>query len=330
MNSYQRRRFVAAGGLLVAVPWVTLAQQSQKVWRIGVLSLEPADALISKRAQKWLPEDLKRLGYEEGTNLVIEWRWADTNPDALPELAAGLVADKVQVIVARSYTVAAAMQATKTVPIVMLGQGLPVESKYVASLGHPGGNVTGTTYKSVETYGKQLQLLKEIAPRTSRVAILWYESKDPATVAVENELNRAAATLGITLQYFRVRQAEEIPGVLANLAAGGINAVWVDTGPLYRSREAEIIAFLRDHRMASIGGNLFADNGGLACYTPVPREFYERTASFVDRILKGARPSDLPIEEPTKFELAVNVKTAKAIGITVPKAVLLQADRVIE
>jgi putative ABC transport system substrate-binding protein len=281
------------------------------------------------------PASLRRFGYEEGKNLVIEWRWANAKPETLFELAEELVRLKVELIVARTNgPVAAAKQATRTIPVVMLNGNYPVESGLVASLARPGGNVTGTSYYSPELIGKQLQILKEVAPNTTRVAILW-DSTSPRDKGfgqiVGDALERASASLGMKLQYFEASGPEEVAGALDKIAAAGSEALWYSGYPIFRARGDEIVAFAIKRRLVSVGAVPgFADGGGLLAYAPDPTNFFDRTASYVDRILKGARPADLPVEQPTKFNLVINLKTAKALGINVPQSILLRADRVIE
>lgn len=330
----RRAFFVGIGGLLTT-PLVCLAQHADKPRRIGFLSLESADSEGGQLAQKLIPEALKQRGYLEGANLIIEWRWANGKTADLPALAAELVHSKVEIIVARTnLPVQAAMKVTQTIPIVMLNGNFPVEVGLVKTLAHPGGNVTGTSYwASAEVFGKHFQILKELAPRTDRVASLRNANftgspLDQAILAVHK---RAAAQLGMTVHYFDVRQPEDIGPALNAIAASGIKTMFYTGDPIMRTRTAEIMVFLRDHRMASIATiPTFAEAGGLAHYSPDGRGFYDRTASYVDRILKGARPSDLPVEEPARLELVINLITAKAIGLTIPQSLLQRADRVIE
>lgn len=335
MHPIGRRALVAGVGALLTTPFVCPAQPTEKPRRLGFLSLETADSEGGQLAQKLIPEALKQRGYVEGGNLIIEWRWANGNIADLPELAAELVRGKVEIIVARTNApIRAAMKATQTVPIVMLNANFPVEDGLVKSLARPGGNVTGTSYwGSTEIFGKHFQILKELAPRTDRVAALRNAnfaatSLNQAILAVHK---RAAAQLGMTVHYFDVRQPEDIGTALAAIAASGIKAMFYQGDAMMRTRTAEIMAFLRDHRFASIAViPTFAEAGGLAHYSPDGRGFYDRTADYVGRILKGARPSELPVEEPTSFELVINLKTAKAIGLTIAPSMLQRADRLIE
>ena len=330
-----RRDLLAGVGALLMAPLVCHAQPADKPRRIGFLSLETADSEGGQLAQKLIPEALKQRGYIEGGNLIIEWRWANGKAADLDELAAELVRSKVEIIVARTNApIRAAMKATQTIPIVMLNANFPVEDGLVQSLARPGGNVTGTSYwVSTEIFGKHFQILKELAPRTDRIAALWNANTRlaPLNQAILAAHKRAAAQLGMTVHYFDVGQPEDIGAALNAIAASGIKAMFYQGDPMMRTRTAEIMAFLRDHRLASIAViPTFAEAGGLAHFSPDGRDFYDRTASYVDRILKGARPSDLPVEEPTKFEFVINLKTAKAIGLTIPRSMLVRADRVIE
>ncbi|MEO6745884.1 MAG: ABC transporter substrate-binding protein [Caldimonas sp.] len=330
----RRALFVGIGGLLTA-PRVGVAQSADKQRRIGFLSSESADSEGGQLAQKLITEGLKQRGYIEGGNLVIEWRWANGKTADLPALAAELVRSKVEVVVARTnLPIQAAMKATQTIPIVMLNGNFPVESGLVKSLAHPGGNVTGTSYwASAEVFGKHFQLLKELAPRTDRVAVLLNANftNRPLDQAIFAVHKRATAQLGMTVHYFDVREPEDVGAALNAIAASGIKAMFYTGDPIMRARTAEIMGFLREHRMASIAAiPTFAEAGGLAHYSPIGRGFYDRTASYVDRILRGARPADLPVEEPASLEFVINLKTAKAIGLTIPPSVLHRADKVIE
>jgi putative ABC transport system substrate-binding protein len=244
------------------------------------------------------------------------------------------VRSKVEVIVARTnLPTQAAMKATQSIPIVMLNGNFPVENGFVKSLARPGGNVTGTSYwPSTEIFGKHFQILKELAPRTDRVAVPFNArwTGDPVTLATQAAMKRAADQLGMTLHYFDYRQPEDITAALNAIAASGIKAMFYNGDPVMRTRTAEIMAFLRDQRMASIATiATFAEAGGLAHFAP-NLDHFERTASYVDRILRGAKPADLPVEEPTSFEFVINLKTAKAIGLVIPQSALVRATAVIE
>jgi putative ABC transport system substrate-binding protein len=318
-----------------AVPRSLRAQQAGKVWRIGFLSPDSFASNAGEQARKMFPASLRRLGYELGKNLEIEWRWGDGKKESLPALVEELVRIKVELIVARtSGAIMAAKQATRTIPIVMLNGNYPVELGIVESLARPGGNITGTSYQSIETGEKRLQLLKEVSPRLVSVAILW-DSNYPRTTGLgkieADAFERASARLGMKLQYFEMSRPEDVKGALNQLSASRIDALFYLGRALVREHQDEIISFCLKQRLASIG-NIpnFAASGGLMDYSPDFVSFFDRTASYVDRILKGARPGDLPIEQPTKFVLVLNLKTAKALSLKIPQSILIRADKLIE
>jgi putative tryptophan/tyrosine transport system substrate-binding protein len=335
MHLLRRRALAAGAAALLTRPLHGLAQSADRLRRIGFLSSETADSEGGQLARKLIPEALKQRGWIEGGNLVIEWRWANGKIADLPELAADLVRNKVEIIVARTnLPTMAAMKATPTIPIVMLNGNFPVEFGLVKSLARPGANVTGTSYwASAEIYAKHLQILKELAPRSDRVAVLFNArwAGDPLDTAMQAMYKRTADQLGMTVHYFEFRQPEDIPAMLNAIAASGIKAMFYNGDPIARTRTAELMAFLRDQRIASIATiATFAEAGGLAHYAPEVRALFDRTASFVDRILRGAKPADLPVEEPTSFEFVINLKTAKALGLVIPQSALLRATTVIE
>lgn len=334
MGLLGRRRFCTAASVLLATPASVLAQPATNVRRVGFLSLDTPASVAGQQAQRDFPESLRRLGYRVGSNLVIDWRWANGRGANLDALAQSLVALKVDVIVARTNeSIEAAMRATRKIPIVMLNGNFPVETALVESYSKPGGNVTGTAYISPETVEKQIQILKEVAPRTTRVAVLVNAntSDKPISRLYQASMERAGARFGMTFEYFQVGQPEGITAALKKVGESRADAFLYNGNSLFRTRTDEIMAFLRVHKMISFGLiPTFAESGGLLHYAPDIREFFDRTASYVDRILKGAKPSDLPVEQPTKFELVVNLKTARALGISVPQTILVRADRVIE
>lgn len=329
-----RRGFIAAGVLGFA-PLAGQAQPTGKVPRIGILFFGAAPVGASPDTDKGYLQGLRELGYVEGQNIQVERRYGQGRPDQMAQMAAELVQLKVDVIVAAGPGPReAARSATRTIPIVTVSGADPVRDGWAHSLARPGGNVTGTSYwASTEIFAKHFQILKELAPRTDRVAVLRNanDAGSPLDLAIAAVRKRATAQLGMTVHYFDVHQPQDIPAALNAIAASGIKAMFYQGDPIMRVRTAEIMAFLRDQRMASIAViPTFAEAGGLAHFSPVGSGFYERTASYVDRILRGAKPSDLPVEEPTKFEFVINLKTAKAIGLTIPQSALLRADRVIE
>ncbi len=323
-----RRDSVLALLALGAAPLAAEAQQTGKTPRIAVLSITPLSQAPWLEA---LRQGLRELGYLEGKNIVIEYRSAEGKLDRIQQLAAELVRLKVDcIITAGPAPTRAAMQATSTIPIVMAGGDDPVALGFVSSLARPGGNITGLTSLSGDLAGKRLELIKEVIPRLSLVAILW-APRVPHAVRQIREIESAALTLGVRLQPLEVRGPDELEGVFQAASKGHANAVFVvASGPINAYR-ARIIAFAAKHRLPAMydEGN-FVDAGGLISYGPNREDMYRRAAIYVDKILKGAKPADLPVERPTKFELAINLKTAKALGLNIPPSILLRADRVIE
>lgn len=331
MGQVRRRQFLISTGALLAAP-LARAQQTMKVRRIGYLSPEVAESEPGRRNQRLLRESLRRVGYEEGRNLTVEWRFAEGKHNRLDELAQDLVRRDVELIVANGNgPIVAAKRASRTIPVVMFIGVLPVELGIVESLARPGGNVTGTVWTSPELPGKILQILKEAAPAAVRVALLWNPSL-PLNKIYESELQRAAQALGMTYQYFDVTRAEEIPAVLARIAASRADALNVIYDPaVIGSRLREIAAFAIQHKLVSIGsGRAVVNTGGLLYYGPVASDIADQTAGYVDRILLGAKPADLPVQMPRKYELVINAKTARAIGYKIPPALALRVDERIE
>ncbi len=287
----------------------------------------------------WLPEEkvpqafrqgLLDAGYSEGRDVVIEWRSANGNYDRLPQLAADLVQRKVEVIVVES-TVAtqAATRATSTIPIVMAVVADPVGSGLVASLARPGGNVTGLSMMITDISAKRLQLLKETDPRLARVAVLW-NPETPYSPKVIAELKAAAPSLSMELSFVEVRMAEEFGPAFSAVSRAHAQVLYVIDDPFFFAQRITLLKLASKARLPSIyGGRHFVDAGGLMSYGANFGDLFRRSAGYVDKIFKGAKPGDLPIEQPTTFELVVNLKTAKALGITIPQSILLRADEVI-
>ena len=317
--------------VLLAVGVIAEAQQAKKVPRIGYLSSFDA-ARDSARAEA-IRLALREFGYVEGQNIAIEYRYGEGNRDRYPELAAELVRLKVDIIVAAGGTVQAAKNATKTIPIVMTGAGLldPVAAGLVESLARPGGNVTGITNLARELGGKRLELFKEAVPKVARIAVL-YETASPSSVLeVKEVLPVAARALGLTVRYWEVRAADDFERVFATLNKERPDGLYVLSGPLMNANQKRIVGFALKSRLPSLySGRSGVDAGGLMSYGADEADSYRRVAYYVDRILKGAKPADLPVEQPTKFELVINLKTAKQIGLTIPPEVLARANRLIK
>jgi putative ABC transport system substrate-binding protein len=274
---------------------------------------------------------LRDLGWVEGKNISIEYRYAEGRRDRLPDLAADLVRLKVEVIVTSSGPAAlAAQKATRAIPIVMSVAGDPVASGLVESLARPGGNVTGLSQMGPDLAGKRLELLKEMVPKLSRVAVLWNPQGLGSTLTWK-ELQLAAQQLGLQLHSLEVRSPNDFDKAFEGATKARAGALLVTAEPMITTNLERIAGLAAKSRLPSIfQSSQFADAGGLATYGPDRADGFRRTAIFVDKILKGAKPGDLPVEQPTKFQLVINLKTAKALGITIPQTVLYRADRVIE
>jgi putative tryptophan/tyrosine transport system substrate-binding protein len=312
---------------------VALAQQPKKVPRIGYLSASDA-ATESARAEA-IRLALRERGYIEGQNIAFEYRYAEGNRDRASAHAAELVRLKVDVIVVAGGArwVRPAMNATKTIPIVMTGGGSdPVEAGLIESLAHPGGNVTGVTNLTRELGGKRLELFKEAVPKLARVAVLFDPANPPNVLEVKKVLPVAARALKLTIQPWEVRDSDGFEKVFAALNKQRPDGLYVPAGgPLMSTNLKRIVGFALKSRLPSTYYDReFVDAGGLMSYTADTAESYRRVAYFVDKILKGAKPADLPVEQPTKFELVINLKTAEQIGLTIPQSMLYRADKVIK
>ncbi len=321
---------------LHAVPLTAEAQQSGKVYRIGQLS---NSARINRRGvefrqgspRKAYRQVLRDLGYVEGQNIVFEWRFSKRKRDRLPALADELVRLKVDVLFAHSLTAAlAAKNTTRTIPIVFLSSVDPVAAGLVDSIARPGGNLTGLTHFAPALAGKRLELLKETIPNLSRVAVLWHPG-NPGSEQIWKESQLAAPGLGLQLHSMEVTSSDQIEGAFQEATKAGSAALAVTQSTLIHSNRRRIADLAIKNRLPAIFvDSRFVRSGGLMSYGADRIEQYRRAATYVDKILKGARPRDLPVEGPTKFELIINLKTAKKLGITIPPNILYQATKVIK
>jgi putative tryptophan/tyrosine transport system substrate-binding protein len=318
--------------LLLAPCSSAQAQQPKKVSRIGYLS--PFDPATESAPAEAIRLALRELGYLEGQNIATEYRYAEGKLDRLPELAAELVRLKLDIIVVSGggRPVREVKNATKTIPIVMAGLPAdPVELGLVESLARPGGNVTGLSSLSRELAGKRLELFKEAVPKLVRVAALYDAAIGGSLREVKEDLPVVASALKLSVQPWEIRAADDFEKVFAALSKQRPDGLYVSGGPLINNNQKRIAGFALKSRLPSMKSNKdFVDAGGLMSYAADQADIYRRVAYFVDRILKGARPADLPVEQPTKFELVINLKTAKQIGLTIPPNVLARADRVIK
>ncbi|MGH7766258.1 MAG: ABC transporter substrate-binding protein, partial [Candidatus Binatia bacterium] len=310
----------------------TEAQQPKKVPLIGYLS--PSDPSTESVRAEPIRLALRELGYIDGQNIAIEYRYAEGKLDRFPELAAELVRLKVDVIVASggSRLILAAKNATKTIPIVMISSGVdPVELGFVKTLARPGGNVTGLSTLNRELAGKRLELLKEAVPKIARVAVLYDAGAPNIVTDVKEVLPIAARALGLTIQPWEVRGADGFERIFAAINNERPGGVYATNSRLISAHQKRIVDFALKSRLPSMYGRQEAvDAGGLMYYGADVADVYRRVAYYVDKILKGAKPADLPVEQPTKFEFVINLKTAKQIGLVIPQKVLARADKVIK
>jgi putative ABC transport system substrate-binding protein len=332
----RRREFLGVlGGAAATWPSGAQAQQGAKMPRIGILSpnrsegpdpsLGTLDALVT---------GLRELGYIEGQNIAIERRFGESNPDRLRDRAAELVGLKVDIIAALSTTAArAARQATSTIPIVAINMADPVGDELVASLARPGGNVTGTTFLGPELVAKRLQLLREVVPQLSRVAVLWHPRaySDRTMAGMLKEIEGAARTLGVQLQLVSAAGPDDIAAAFSAMTRERAEALIVFPSPMLFSEYGRIATLAADNRLpAMYAAREGVDAGGLMSYGVNQPDLSRQTATYVDKILKGAKPAELPVAQPTKFELVINLKTAKTLGLTISRDFQLLADAVVE
>ena len=326
-----RREFICglAGGLLAA-PRAAEAQQAGRVYRIGLLDHSAPDPA----RQAWwnaFRQRMRELGYVEGQNVSFEPRWAQGDTDRLSKLATELVGLKVDVIVTGGTNAAVAVKrATSTIPIVTATGSDPVGVGLVASLRQPGGNVTGMTTLNSELAAKRLEFLRIVVPRAARIAILWDESGPGYRLAVQ-ETEAAAKTAGFTIQSVPVRSPAGLEAAFATMVRGRAGALSIVPSPMFFPHLKRLAELAVKHRLPTVVGlREFVEAGGLVGYAADVPDLFRRAATFVDKILKGAKPGDLPVEQPTKFELVINLKTAKALGLTIPQSLLLRTDQVIQ
>jgi putative ABC transport system substrate-binding protein len=321
-----RREFIGSvAGCVLAAPFAAIAQPSARLPRIGILANYEGPPWDGFRS------GLRELGYVEGRTLLIEWRWADGRADRYPALASELVQAKVDLIVTSGTPAAlAAKQATASIPIVMTISAFPEKVGLVESLAHPGGNITGLSHASPEVSGKRLQLLKQLAPKTVRIVVLG-DAASTIDVLAFRESQAAAVALGIELQRVDARMPDDHAAAFAAVTASRADAMYVIGNPAnFKNRQAIADFALRSRLPSSYEERAFALAGGLLSYAASYPDLYFRAATYVDKILKGSKPGELPIQHPTKLELVINQKTAAALGLTIPPPLLLQADEVIQ
>jgi len=312
---------------ILAAPLALAAQPPGKVFRIGLLSLSsPSDS-----GRDEIRQGLRELGYVEGQNIVIEYRSAEGSVDRLDALATDLVQGNMDVIMATGTgPTRAAQQATSTIPVIMMIGGDPVALGFVASLARPGGNITGVAGLGVELSGKRLELLKETVPGVSRIAALWNPA-NPITAPFLHETQAAAQSLGVELHVLEVRTPNDFEGAFAAVTSGHAEALIVIGDAFLTGQRTKIVDFAQRNRLPGMYPvREYVEAGGLMTYASSWTAMFSRAATYVDKILKGAKPADLPVEQAMKFELVINLKTAQALGITIPPTLLLQADEVLK
>jgi len=326
-----RRDTVLALLALSAAPLVSYAQQQRKIWRVGFLVPRRRPDSIDSDYLGAFPRGMRELGYVEGKNLVIEWRFADGQFERLPDLAAELVRLKVDVIVSGSSQAISALQkATTTIPIVMATSGDPIGSGFVKSLARPGGNITGLSNLTSDISTKQLELLLSMVPKLSAVAVL-VNPVNPSLATFLKNVQSAAQGVSVKVLPVEARTAQEIENAFPTMTHWNASAVIVATDGLFIQQYRQIAELAAKNRLPSVSQiREYVEAGGLVSYGPNLAEQFRRAATFVDKIFKGAKPGDLPVEQSTKFELFINNKTAKALGLTISSELRLRADRVIE
>jgi putative ABC transport system substrate-binding protein len=332
----RRREFITLLGGTAAVSWplVARAQPAPKVARIGFLAVGSLESPEGRTALDAFRQALNELGHIEGQNVVIEYRAADGKIDRLPTLATELALLKVDIIVAAATPAGlAAQQATTTTPIVVSAMGDPVRDGLVASLARPGGNITGTAFLGPELVPKRLALLREVLPKISRVAVLWHPGAfgERTMSDMLNAISEAAGTLGMQLQLVEVHEPSDLDQAFSRMATERAEALFQFPSAMLFSERRRIVELALTHRLPSMfNGREFVQLGGFISYGVSIADLGRSSATYVDKILKGTKPSDLPVEQPTKFELFINIKTAKILGVEIPTTVLARADEVID
>jgi len=325
-----RRRFLALTSALLVAPFAAYAQPSSGPRRVGYLGT--SSPTLELHYVDAFRQQLRQLGYVDDQHLVIDYRWAEGRDDRLPDLAVELVRLKPDVMVTTGTPgTLAAMQATKTIPIVMASSADPVRSRIVESLARPGGNVTGFTILGPELEGKRMELLKGALPKLSRVAVLWNPA-NPGIAFHLDAIEKVGRALHVAVgPVVEVRRVEDLDGAFSTIGTGRPDALAVLADRSLLSRRARIIEFATAHRLPTMFPyGEYVDAGGLMSYAPSNTELFRGAATYVDKILKGAKPATLPVQEPTKFELVINLKTAKSLGLTIPQSLLLRADRLVQ
>jgi putative tryptophan/tyrosine transport system substrate-binding protein len=327
----RRRDFIALlVGVVVARPRAVRAQQSARIPRIGYLGLGPASAVASLGVLEALRVGLSEVGYVEGSNVIVEFRWADS-PDELPRFAAELVTMNVDVIFANSSTyVEAARHATSRIPIVFAAHADPVGLGHVASLSRPGGNITGVSMLMTELSVKQLELLNEAIPHARRIGVLWNPTTPSHPVALE-AVKAAGGKLGVQLVIVAVQTIDDFASAFSQMKRERVDGFVVISSPLTSTRREQLAQFALEHRLpGAFPFKAQAQAGGLMSYGADIKDLFRRAGNYIGKILRGANPADLPVEQASKYELVINLKTAKALGFTVPPSLLVRADEVIE
>ena len=332
MNN-RRKLVIALGAGALASPFGSFAQQQGKVWRVGILFPGSRQSLQDAGRDQLFQQGMRELGYVEGKNLLLEWRFADGNATRLPALAAELVALKADALLTQANPATSALQAaTTTIPIVFLGVGNPVSGGYVKSLAKPGGNITGLSNISAELGSKHLEMLLSMAPKVSRLAVLMSSSAGASNAMYLESIRAAAPKTGVTtILSFEVRNPQEIENAFARMAREKAGAAIVAPDNLFGQQARQIAELAMKYRLPSITvTGLYPAAGGLMSYGQNLSESWLRLAFYVDKIFKGAKPGELPVEQPTKYELIINGKTANALGLKIPQSLLISANKIIE